>query len=81
VDEHLEGKATITEFDEEFGPEPATNVIEAMWGELAKRFYINTTNRGAAPNTDALMAELSEAEADAIDPTEHAGAPVAGTAR
>ncbi len=52
VDAYLSGEAPISEFDTEFGPDPATDIIESMWGNLGKRFYINTWNQGAVPNMD-----------------------------
>ncbi len=53
VDDYLSGAAPIGEFDTEFGPDPALDVVESMWGGLGKRFFINTTNRGAADNMAA----------------------------
>lgn len=50
VDEYVSGKASVQEFDREFGPDPATDVIEGMWARPDKRFFINTTNGGAIPN-------------------------------
>lgn len=50
VDEYLSEQAPIGAFDDEFGPDPATDVIESMAGGLGKRFFINTFNRGAVRN-------------------------------
>ncbi|MEX0653947.1 MAG: hypothetical protein WD534_18855 [Phycisphaeraceae bacterium] len=59
VDEYITGKVDIAEFDTEFGPDPATDVIENMWGKLGKRMFINTMNRGAVPNmADDAFLEL-----------------------
>jgi alpha-galactosidase len=59
VDEYLTGQAPISEFDTEFGPDPATDVIEAMWSGNGKRFFVNTMNRGAVPNmADDAFLEL-----------------------
>ncbi len=57
VDEYITGKVAISEFDTEFGSDPATDVVEAMAGNLGKRFFINTFNDGAVPNMadDALI--------------------------
>ncbi len=57
VDEFVEGKAPIAEFDTENGPDPAADVIESMAGGLGKRFFINTTNNGAVANmpNDAFL--------------------------
>ncbi|HEX7008529.1 MAG TPA: hypothetical protein VF184_01015 [Phycisphaeraceae bacterium] len=59
VDEYLDGRADITSFDTEFGPDPATDLVEAMWAGLNKRFFVNTFNRGAVPNmADDAFLEL-----------------------
>lgn len=50
VDQFVSGEASIDAFDAENGPDPATDVIEAMAGGLNKRFFINTVNRGAVSN-------------------------------
>ncbi len=50
VDAYLSGAAPMAEFDTEFGPDPATDIIESMWGGLGKRFFLNTQNRGAVTN-------------------------------
>lgn len=50
IDEYLSGAAPIGEFDEEFGPDPATDMIESMWGDLKRPFFVNTFNNGAIPN-------------------------------
>ncbi len=44
------GEASIEEFFEKGRGDHATDIIEAMWGELGKKFYINTSNRGAVTN-------------------------------
>ena len=59
VDDYLSGAAPIAEFDTEFGPDPATDLIEGMWGNLGKQFFINTANHGAVPNlADDAFIEL-----------------------
>lgn len=59
VDDYLTGQVSIHEFDTEFGPDPATDIIEAMWGNLGKKFFINVPNRGAVPNlSDDAFVEL-----------------------
>src|SRR5690606_12819407 len=50
VDDYVSGAVDIAEFDKEFGPDPATDIIENMWGNLGKRYFINTHNKGACPN-------------------------------
>lgn len=51
VDAYLSGDASISEFDTEFAPDPATDIIEFMWG---------ITNSIA--DTEALMNDLMAAE-------------------
>jgi alpha-galactosidase len=59
VDAYLSGEVAIEEFDTEFGPDPATDIIESMWGGLGKRFFINTWNNGAVTNmADDAFLEL-----------------------
>jgi alpha-galactosidase len=50
VDDYLDEKVAIAEFDTEFGPDPATDIIENMWAGLGKRYFINTRNDGAVTN-------------------------------
>ena len=59
VDDYNSGKVDIAEFDTEFGPDPATDMIEAMWGNMGKSFFINTDNNGAVSNmSDDAFLEL-----------------------
>jgi len=59
VDDYLSGAVDIAEFDTEFGPDPATDIIESMAGKLGKRFFINTWNNGAVSNmADDAFIEL-----------------------
>lgn len=50
IDGFLTGRIPIAEYMTTFGPDHATDIIEAMVGGLNKPFYINTTNDGAVPN-------------------------------
>ncbi|MEM7624898.1 MAG: glycoside hydrolase family 4 [Planctomycetota bacterium] len=50
VDDYVNGRVPIAEFDTEFGPDPATDLIENMWAGLGKPTHVNTMNRGAVPN-------------------------------
>jgi len=52
IDDYLSGKTPPSDFVERFGPDHATDIIESMWGNLGKPFYINTANRGAIENMD-----------------------------
>ena len=59
VDAYLAGEVEISEFNTEFGTDPATDMIESMAGGLGKRFFINTYNDGAVPNmADDAFIEL-----------------------
>ena len=69
VDDYLSGKVDIAEFDTEFGPDPATDLIEGMWTG-GKRFYINTFNDGAVTNMadDAFLELLTDIDMDRATP-------------
>ena len=51
------GKKPIKEFIAEGRGDHATDIIEGMWGNLGKTFYVNTPNRGAVTNmaNDAFL--------------------------
>ncbi len=70
VEDYLTGKVAISEFDTEFGSDPATDVVEAMAGNLRKRFFINTFNDGAVPNMadDALIETWCDLTPDGPQP-------------
>ena len=76
VDDFIAGRATMDEFDAEFGPDPATDVIEGMWANLGKPFFINTLNRGAVTNMpDDAVIELA-CDMDMAGPRPHAVGPM-----
>ncbi len=70
VDDYNSGKVDIAEFDKEFGPDPATDLIEAMWGNLGKRFFVNVPNRGAITNMadDAFLELYSDVSMSGFKP-------------
>jgi len=74
VDEYVTGKAPIAEFDTEFGPDPATDLIEGMWDNdgrgSGKRFFVNQFNQGAVPNMadDAFLELLSDVSLEGAKP-------------
>jgi alpha-galactosidase len=78
VDEYLDESAPISEFDTEFGPDPATDVIEAMWGNLGRRFFINTSNGGAIPNMadDAFLELYCDLSMEGPRPLSHGPMPL-----
>jgi len=52
IDQWLGGELDPQVFVDEFGPDHATDIIESMWGDLGKRFFINQPNKGAVSNMD-----------------------------
>ncbi|MBB6428207.1 family 4 glycosyl hydrolase [Algisphaera agarilytica] len=70
VDDYVSGSVDIAEFDTEFGPDPATDLIENMWAGLGKSMHINTANGGAVPNMadDAFLELLCEVDMDGPRP-------------
>ena len=74
VDDYLAGRVEIAEFDTEFGPDPATDLIEAMWANdgrgTGQQFFINQLNQGAIPNMadDAFVELLSDVSMQGITP-------------
>jgi alpha-galactosidase/6-phospho-beta-glucosidase family protein len=46
------GQKDMSELFEKIATDHATDVIEGMWGDLRKQFYINQPNRGAVSNMD-----------------------------
>jgi len=57
-----DGTTPIGTFLESGRSDHATDIIESMWGNLGKRFYINSANRGAVGNLpdDAFLELLSD---------------------
>lgn len=57
-----DGTTPIGKFLESGRGDHATDIIESMWGNLGKRFYINAANRGAVGNLpdDAFLELLSD---------------------
>ena len=70
VDEAITGKLPIGDFLQRHGPDHATDIIEAMAGDLAQPFYINTFNRGAVGNLpdDAFLELLCDVDRDGPRP-------------
>lgn len=68
VDDFIEGNIPISKYMSMLGPDHATDIIESMVGNLGKRFFINTLNRGAVSNMndDAFLELLSEVSMDGI---------------
>jgi len=44
------GKLSVAHFLKKIGSDHATDIMESMWGDLGKSFYINSVNRGAVTN-------------------------------
>lgn len=53
TEEYATGKRTTREFLKGTHSDHATDIIESMWGNLRKPFYINTFNCGAVTNMPA----------------------------
>jgi len=70
VDGFVSGETPIAEFMTSFGPDHATDVIEAMVGGLDKAFYINTFNQGAVINMadDAFLELLCDVDMNGPKP-------------
>ena len=48
--QYASGKLSAKQFLKDTGNDHATDIIESMWGNLGKPFYINTLNWGAVTN-------------------------------
>ncbi len=66
VDQYVRGEASVADFDAEFGPDPAFDLVESMAGGLGKRFFINTMNEGAVSNMpdDAFLEMYCDLDAE-----------------
>ena len=64
VEGFVSGSTPIGQYMTTLGPDHATDVIEAMVGNLSKPFYINTANRGAVTNMadDAFLELLCDVD-------------------
>ncbi|MFW5777308.1 MAG: glycoside hydrolase family 4, partial [Spirochaetota bacterium] len=47
-----------------------TDIIESMWGDLGKRFFVNTRNNGAVANVadDAILELRSDLDMGGVNP-------------
>ncbi len=74
VDDFLLGNLPIADYMSTFGPDHATDIIENMVGNLGKRFFINTLNRGAVTNMsdDSFLELLCDVSMDGAKPV-HVG--------
>lgn len=70
VDDFLSGNVPIADYMSTFGPDHATDIIENMVGNLGKRFFINTLNRGAVTNMsdDSFLELLCDVSMDGAKP-------------
>ncbi len=68
VDDYISGTVDIAEFDIEFGPDPATDLIEGIWAG-GRDFFVNTFNDGAVSNMadDAFLELWSHVSRDGIN--------------
>jgi len=69
-EEYGAGDRPIAEFLAGGKPDHATDIIESMWGDLGKRFYLNTRNRGAVPNMadDAILELRCDVDMGGVNP-------------
>ncbi|WP_372635805.1 glycoside hydrolase family 4 [Cohnella sp.] len=70
VDDFLTGNRPIADYMQSFGPDHATDIIESMVGNLGKKFFVNTLNRGAVTNMngDSFLELLCEVSLDGVKP-------------
>jgi len=78
VERYNLGVTPIAEFIEKTGPDHATDIIETMWGQTGKPFYINTANGTAVSNMpeDAFLEMLCDPGMDTVTPRPVGPAPV-----
>jgi alpha-galactosidase len=50
---YADGKPGASQFLKQVGSDHASDIMESMWGNLRKPFFINTFNQGAVPNMAA----------------------------
>ena len=50
TEDYASGKISVRRFLKKTGIDHATDIIESMWGNWGKPFYVNTPNRGAVTN-------------------------------
>jgi len=64
VEGFVSGSTPISQYMTTLGPDHATDIIEAMVGNLDKPFYVNTANRGAVTNMagDAFLELLCDVD-------------------
>lgn len=64
VDDFINGNSPIKDFMTAFGPDPATDIIENMVGNLGKPFFMNVMNNGAVTNMpdDAFLELLCDSD-------------------
>ena len=53
AEQYASGALSVAEFMKSVGNDHASDIMEAMWGDLGKQFYINSPNRGAVTNLPA----------------------------
>lgn len=78
VSEYTHGVRPISDFMKNTKPDHATDIIEAMWGDLDKAFYINTENGDAVTNMpeDAFLEMLCNVKMEEVKPKPIGNVPV-----
>ena len=69
-EQYASGERPMSEFLRAGKPDHATDIIESMWGDLGKRFYLNTRNEGAVPNMadDAILELRCDVDMGGVSP-------------
>ena len=64
TEKYSTGALQVDEFMKKVKDDHASDIIESMWGDLGKRFYVNSPNGGAITNfpSDAIVELLSEVD-------------------
>jgi alpha-galactosidase len=78
VDSFNYGLRPIADFMKAMGPDHATDIVETMWADLKKPFFINTANGDTVPNlpADAFLEMLCDLSMDGPKPRPIGPAPV-----
>lgn len=71
TEDYASGKLSVSQFCKDVKVDHATDIIESMWGNLGKSFYINAPNQGAITNLpDDAFLEL-KCDVDMNGPRPH----------
>ncbi len=70
TEKYASGKLSVPHFMKNTKSDHASDIIESMWGNLRKPFYVNTSNNGAVPNMpdDAFLELRSDLDLQGARP-------------